>query len=108
MSLLKENVGAEAFGFFDLTIVKVGSIEVGVIPNIGSLTNAASTVAVNFLKATVFRTVRVVVTEMPFAEHGGGVVLLEMLTEGDFILTDHRTPHDGVPDTSAIGPVATE
>ena len=108
MSLLKENVSTEAFGFFDLAIVKVGTIEVGVIPDIGSLTDAASAVAVNFFKATVFRTVRVVVTEVPFAEHCGGVIFLKMLAEGDFIFTDHGTTHNGVPDTGAIGPVAAE
>ena len=106
VGLLEEDVGAEAFRFFDLTIVEIGSVKIRVVPDIGSLANASAAMTVDFFKTPVFGTIGIVVSEVPLTEHGGGVVFLEMLAESDFVLTDHGASHDGVPDAGAVGPVA--
>ena len=106
--LVEEDVGAEAFCGDDLAIVEVGAIEVRVIPEVGSLAYAAAAVTVDFFKAAVFWPVGVVVTEVPFSEHGGGVVFFEMLADGDLVFADHGAALDGVPDAGAICPVAGE
>ena len=106
VSLAEENVGAESFGGYDFAIVEIVAIEVGIIPEVGGLTDAASTVPINFFKAAVLGTVGVVIAEVPFPKHGGGIVIGEVLAEGDFVFADHGAAHDSVPYTGAIGPVS--
>ena len=107
--MLKENVGAEALGGNDLAIVEVGTVEVGVVPDVGSLTHAAAAVAVDFFKAAVFGAVRVVVAEVPFAEHcrwrSRSEKCCPRVTSFSRII---ERPMNGVPDAGAVGPVAAE
>ena len=85
----KKDIGAEAFGGDDFAVVKVGAIEIGVVPDVGGLADSAAAVSVNFGEATVLGAVGVVVAEVPFAEHAGGVFFLEVLGEGDFVFAEH-------------------
>ena len=107
VAFAEEDVGAEAFGGDNLSIVEVAAIEVGVIPDVGGLADTTATVAVNFGEATVFGTVRKDVAEVPLSEHPGGIaVVFEHLSDGHLIGAQHGAAHDGVPDAGAVGPVA--
>ena len=105
VGLVEKDIGAEAFGGNDFSVVEVVSIKVRVIPEIGSLPHAATAVAVDFGEAAVFGAVGIVVAEVPLAEHAGGVVGGKMLADGDFVFADHRATLNGVPDAGAVGPV---
>ena len=69
----EENVCAEALGGNDFSVMKVVSIKVGVVPEIGCLANAAAAVAIDFGEAAIFGAVGVVVAEVPLSEHSRGV-----------------------------------
>lgn len=105
---LEEDVGAEAFGGNDFSVVEVGAVEVGIVPEVGGLADAASAVAVDFFEAAIFGAVRVVIAEVPFSEHCGGVVFGEVLAEGDFVFANHGAALDGMPDAGAVCPMTGE
>jgi len=79
VGFFEEDVGAEAFGGDDVAMVEIFAIEVGVVPEVGGLADAASAVAKDFFKAAVFWAVGVVIAEVPLSEHGGGVFFFKML-----------------------------
>ena len=81
-------------------------IEVGVVPEIGGLPDAAPTMPVDLAKPAVFGTVGKVVTEVPLAKHPRRVTAVgQQAAKGDLILSQHRSPIDRVPDARAVGPV---
>ena len=56
-----------------LAVVEVGVVKVIVAPEIGCLSDPAAAVCDYGLKAAVKRSVRVVVAQMPLAEHAGAI-----------------------------------
>jgi hypothetical protein len=109
VGLCKEDIGTKSFRRNDFAIVEIGTVEVRVVPHIGSLSDTASAMPKNFRKTTVFGTIGIIVTEVPFPEHAGLVTSVgKHLTDGNFVLTQHRTSHDGVPNPSSIRPVSGE
>ena len=62
--------------------------------------------SIDFRKATVLWAIGIVVAQVPFPKHAGFITGVgEHAANGNFILTQHRTAHDRVPDTGAIRPV---
>ena len=67
--LLKEHVRAEPLRRLDLAIVEITPIEIGIVPYIRRLANSTTSMTIDLFKATIFRPVRVVVAQVPFAKH---------------------------------------
>ena len=104
---VEEDIGAEAFGLHGLAVFEVGVIEVGVVPEVGRLADAAAAVDVGFLEAAVLRLVGEAVAEVPLAEDAGGVAgLAEVVGDGGFVGAEKGAAHDGVPGAGAIGEAA--
>ena len=86
--VVKKDIGAESFDGCGFTVVPVRAIEVGVVPVVRCLADAATSVAQDFGEAAVFGSVWIVIAEVPFAEHAGGVAgVFEDFPDGDFIFT---------------------
>ena len=80
VGLIEEDVRAKALGPDDLAVMKIASVEVGVVPHVGGLSHSPATMAIDFLEATVLRAIGVIVPHMPFSEHARFVpVVLEHL-----------------------------
>ena len=107
--VVEEDVGAEPLGWDDAAVVEVSAIEVGVVPDIRGLADATATMAVDLGESAILGAVGVIVAQVPFAEHAGGVAgVFEDLADGDLVLAEHGAAHDGMPDAGAIGPMAGE
>ena len=104
--LLEKHIGAKALRLNDLLVVKVAAVEIGVVPDVGRLTNPAAAMPIHFVEATILRAIGVVVSHMPLAEHAGLVtVVLQHLPDGHLVGPQHGAPHDGVPNARTIRPV---
>ena len=104
--VVKPDIRAESLNSFWFRVVKVTAIEVGVVPEVRSLTDSTTAMPHDFIKAAIFRAERVVISQVPLTEHARGVAgFFEDLPHRDFVFTKHRPAHDGVPDTGAVGPV---
>ena len=67
--------------------MKVGIVEVSVVPVVGRFGDGATPMAKHLLEASIFRAVRIVVAQVPLAKHAGGVAgLLKDLAQGDCVL----------------------
>jgi len=66
--LVEKNIRAKAFRCDHHTIVQVAVIKIGVIPQIRGKAERAALKAIDLLKPLIFRTVGIIVTEMPLAE----------------------------------------
>ncbi len=109
LSIIKKHIGAKTLDRHGFAVVKIGAIKVGVVPKIGRLPHAATTVAQHFLKAAILRAVRIVVAQVPFAKHAGVVTAIaENPADGHLVMAQHRPAHDRVPHTGAIGPASSD
>ncbi len=59
---VEKDVRAESLRSNNFSVVKVGAIEVGIVPHVGCLSDSATTMAIDFGKATVFGAIGVVVS----------------------------------------------
>ena len=104
--IVEEHVGAKAGNLLRFAVVPIAAIEVGVVPVIGCLPDASTAVTHDFGVPAVLRSIGIVVAQVPLAKHAGGIaVVLEDLAHRDFVLTQHRSTHDRVPNARPIGPV---
>ena len=105
--VVEENIGAESLGGGGLAVVEIGAVEIGVVPIVRRLADAAAAVAQDLLEAAVFRAIGVIVAKVPLAEHASVVAgIAENRSQRDFVGAQHGTAHDGVPDARAIGPMS--
>ena len=87
----------------------VAAIEISIVPIVRCLSYAATAMSHHFCEPTIFWAERIVVTQMPLPEHSGSVsIVFENLPHGNFALTEHGSPHDGVPNTRTVGPVTSQ
>ena len=83
------------------------AVEVGVVPVIGCLADAAAPMPVHLGESPIFRAVGKVVAQVPLAEHSCRVASIRQHpSHGDLVLPQHGPAVDRVPDTCPIGPVA--
>ena len=107
LGVVEKHIGAKALHRHGFAVVKIGAVEVGVVPVVGRLPHAATAMAQHFLKTAILRAVRIIVTQMPLAEHGCVIAAIgENPADGHLVVAQHRAAHDGVPHACAIGPVA--
>src|SRR5690606_16600612 len=103
-AFLEENIGNIALVFLGCAVVPVGIIKVIVSPIIGSLLYTSPAVAHHLLKATVLRTEWIIVSQMPFTEHAGGVsVLRKHLRQQGFVFKQQGTSGNGMPGSYPVG-----
>ena len=70
-----------------LTVMKIGTVKVCVVPNVRCLADTATAMPVNLGEAAIFGTVGIVVAEVPFSKHAGFIAGVgEHLADGDFVL----------------------
>ena len=104
-SVVKPNIRAIALDRLRHGVVEVGSVEVGVVPVVGSLAHASAAVAHYLAEAAVFRPEGVVVSQVPLAEHAGGVAgILEDLAHRDLTFRQEGASAARVPDPGTVGP----
>ena len=104
--LVKEHVRAKTLGLHDLPIMKIATVEISIVPNVRSLSDTATPMAIDFLEPTILRTIRLIVPHMPLPEHARFIsVILEHLANCTLVSPQHRSSHYGVPDSSTVGPV---
>src|SRR5690606_1215954 len=97
-------IGNIALVFLGCAVVPVGIIKVIVSPIIGSLLYTSPAVAHHLLKATVLRTEWIIVSQMPFTEHAGGVsVLRKHLRQQGFVFKQQGTSGNGMPGSYPVG-----
>ena len=102
----KEDVGAITFVFCRHTVAPIGIVEIVVVPPVRALADSAGGVANSIIKTLVFRAQRIIVAEMPFAEHAARIAaFLQYLGDGFFVGVHHGSAHDRVPD-AGVGGVA--
>ena len=105
--VVEPDVGAVAGNLLGLAVAEVDVVEVVVTPVVGPLTDAAPAVAEDVVETLVLRAVRVVIAQVPFAEHAGAVAgRLEHLGHRDFVGAHQRAAHDRVPHAGASGVAA--
>ena len=84
--------------------MEVGIIEIIITPEVGGLTDTAAFMGDNVLKTTVMGTVRVIITQVPFAEHGGLIAIgAENISHGQFGFSQDRATPAGSPGAVADG-----
>ena len=82
---LEVNIRTIAFVFLRLAVVPISIVELRVVPVVRRLAYAPASMANHFRKATIFRSVRIIVAQVPFAEHSRLVsIIQERLTQSHF------------------------
>ena len=106
VALLEKDICTKTLRIYDLSVVEITTIKIGIIPDIGGLPHAPAPMTVYFGKPTVFRTVWEVVSEVPLTKHSGLVsVFLEKLAQCPLIRPQHGTPHNRMPYARTVSPV---
>ena len=107
LGIIKKDISAKALRRHGFAVVKIGTIKVGVIPEIRRLAHAAATVSKHLLKAAILRAIRIVVAQVPFTEHTGMITAIaKNFADGHLIMAQHGTTHDRMPYAGAISPAA--
>ena len=73
---IEEHIRAVAFHFCGLAVFVVGVVQVAVVPIIRQHADRATVVTQHLIESTVFRAKRIVVAQVPFAEHARRVASL--------------------------------
>ena len=74
--LSKKYIRAESLCWNDLTVMKIRTTKVGIVPHVWSLPDSPTPVSIHLIKSAVFRTIGEIITKMPFPEHSGGVTIV--------------------------------
>ena len=101
--LLKPDIGAVAIIRLFRAVSKVGIVKIVVTPVIRRLTDTAAAVVEGFFKPSVVRPERIIIAEVPFAEHAGFIAVApENIRHRDFIAAEERAAADGMPHAGGV------
>ena len=105
--VIEEDVAAEPFDGRWFGVVKVGAVEVRIVPVVWCLPNAAPAMSHHLLESAVLRSIGIVVSQVPLAKHPGRVTIIgEDTSNRRLVFSQQRATHDRVPDARAISPMA--
>ena len=107
LGIIKINITTETFDWNCFTIMKVGAIEICIVPVVRCLAYSAATMSQDFLEPSIFRPVRIVITKVPLPKHARMITTIPKdLSNRYLVMTKHGTTHDSVPNSCSISPSA--
>ncbi len=104
--LFEKYVGTKTLSRYNFSVVKIPSIKIRIIPDIWGLAHSTSAMAIDLIKASIFRAVRKIVSEMPLSKHSSFITRsLKKLSQRALVFPKHRSSHYRVPGTGTVRPV---
>ena len=106
IGLFEKYISAKTLSRYDFSVVKIASIKIRIVPDIWGLAHSTSAMAINLVKASIFRAVREIVSEVPLSKHSSFITRsLKKLSQRALVFPKHRSSHYRVPSTGTVRPV---
>ena len=104
--LFEKYISAKTLSRYDFSVVKIPSIKIRIVPDIWGLAHSTSAMAIDLVKASIFRPVRKIISEMPLSKHTSFITRpLKKLSKRTLVFPKHRPSHYRVPGTGTVRPV---